>query len=117
LTNYLLSLKLPLIIEELKFFLLFCDSHDAGDAGLQVIYYFGLCEHWVLGKDLFEKKLMDRLCFFRVRIEGEQIQEFFKDSQVNELTIKLEEDDLTQSPNDVICTLYFIFICAAIWLT
>jgi hypothetical protein len=44
-----LSLELPFIIKKLKLFLLFGDSHDASYAGLQVIYYFGLCKHWVLG--------------------------------------------------------------------
>ena len=67
-------------------------------------------------EDLLKQKLVDRLGFLRVWVEGEEVQEFFQDSQVNELAVKLEEDYLAQGPDDVVCTLYFIFVCAAIWL-
>jgi hypothetical protein len=66
LTNYLLGLELALIVKELELFLLFCNSHDPGDTGLDVIYDIGLSKNRVVCEDLLEKKLVDRLCFLGV---------------------------------------------------
>ena len=59
----MLSLKLPFVVEELQLFLLFGNSHDARDTGLQIINDLGLGKNWVVGEDLIEKKLVDRLGF------------------------------------------------------